>query len=55
MIKRNGARVSPCKTPAKMSKKSVGPSGVMIVALVLRYRVLIAFTSFIGIPYIGRI
>ena len=42
MIKRYGASVSPCSTPATMSKYSVSPSGDRTFTLVFLYRIVIA-------------
>ena len=48
--KRYGANVSPCKSPAKMLKVTVSPSGVMTLAVVSSYIMLIAVTNSSGIP-----
>ena len=50
-MKRYGARVSPCSTPATISKKFVSPSGDRTMAQLLRYNIIMAFTVSIGIPY----
>ena len=42
MIKRYGASVSPCCTPATMSKYSVFPSGECALNLVFLQRIVIA-------------
>ena len=47
MIKRYGASVSPCSTPATMSKHSVSPSGEHTFALVFLQRIVIAATVFL--------
>ena len=54
MIKRYGARVSPCSTPARMSNNSVSPSHHHF-ALVSVFITSIALTSFSGISYARRI
>ena len=51
MMKRDGASVSPCRTPAKMSNTSVSLSGVTTTALVSVYMASIALRSFNGMPY----
>ena len=55
MIKRYGASVSPCSTPATMSKYSVSPSGDRTFTLVFLYRLVIAATVSLGMPYASRI
>ena len=47
MTKGYGANVSPCKTPARMLK--VSPSGVMTLAVISSYIMLIAVTNSSGI------
>ena len=42
MIKRYGASMSPCSTPATMSKYSVSPSGERTFTLVFLQRIVIA-------------
>ena len=42
MTKRYGANVSPCKTPARILKVSASPSGVITLAVVFSYIMLIA-------------
>ena len=44
MTKRYGANISPCKTLARILKVSVSPSGVMTLAVVPSYIMLIANT-----------
>ena len=50
MIKRHGASVSPCSTPAPMSKYSVSPSGERTFTLVYLWRIVIAATVSFGRP-----
>ena len=55
MIKRYGASVSPCNTPATMSKYSVSPSGERSFTLVFLQRIDITATVSFGRPYASRI
>ena len=56
IAKRYGARVSPCSTPARISKRSDSPSGEMTFALVPSYIIsLITDTIRFGMPYAARI
>ena len=55
MIKSYGASVSPCSTPATMSKYSVSPSGERTFTLVFLKRIVIAVTVSFGRPYASRI
>ena len=55
MINRYGASVSPCSTPATMSKYSVSPSAERIFTLVFLWRIVIAATVSFGRPYASRI
>ena len=54
MIKRYGASVSPCSTPATMSKYSVPLSGEGTFTLVFLERIVIAATVSSGWPYASR-
>ena len=55
MIKRYGASVSPCSTPATMSKYSVFPSGDRTFTLVFLQRIVIAATVSLHMPHASRI
>ena len=55
MINRNGANVSPCRTPVVTGKVSESPSGVETKDVEPSYRLLIALTILVGIPYRERI
>ena len=55
MIKRYGASVSPCSTPATMSKYSVSLSGERTFTLVFLQRIVIAATVSLGRPFASRI
>ena len=47
--------MSPCYTPAILSKKSVSPSGDLTKARVFLYIIIIAFIISLGIPYVSSI
>ena len=55
MIKRYGASVSPCSTPATMLKYSVSPSGEHTFILVFLLRIVIAAMVSFGRLYASRI
>ncbi len=55
MIKRYGASVSPCSTPATMSNYSVSPSGERTFTFVFLLRIIIAAMVSFGRPYASRI
>ena len=55
MITRYEASVSPCSTPATISKHSVSPSGERTFTLVFLEIIIIAATVSFGMPYASRI
>ena len=55
MVMKYGASVSPCSTPATMSKYSVSHSGEHTFTLVFLSRIVIAAMVSFGRPYASRI
>ena len=51
----NCASLSPCSSPVVISKKEVSPSGDLTIERVFLYRINMAFTISVGIPYMIKI
>ena len=50
-MNRYGANVSPCRTPATMSKKAVSPSGEWTFTIVFLLSIIMAVIVYLGRPY----